>query len=78
VLLDIGLAGLDGYQTAQRLRGLPGGDDVLLIAVTGYGDDEAVARSRAARFDHHLVKPFDPKALLRLLSCRGSDPPDPA
>jgi signal transduction histidine kinase/ActR/RegA family two-component response regulator len=78
VLLDIGLAGLDGYQTAQRLRGLPGGDEVLLIAVTGYGDDEAVARFHAAGFDHHLVKPFDPKALLRLLSRRGTDAPDPA
>jgi len=68
VLLDIGLAGLDGYETAQRLRGLPDGDAMLLVAITGYGDDEAVARSRAAGFDYHLVKPFDPKALLRLLS----------
>ena len=78
VLLDIGLAGLDGYQTAQRLRGLPGGDELLLIAITGYGDDEAVARSRAAGFDHHLVKPFDPGELVRLLSRRGTDAPHPA
>ena len=68
IIAFAGLAGLDGYETARRLRGLPGGEDMLLVAITGYGDDEAVARSRAAGFDYHLVKPFDPKALLRLLS----------
>lgn len=67
VLLDIGLAGMDGYEVARRLRALPGGDSMLLIAVTGYGDEESVAHSRAAGFDHHLVKPFDPRRLLGLL-----------
>ncbi len=67
VLLDIGLAGMDGYEIARRLRALPEGSAALLVAVTGYGDDDAVARARAAGFDHHVVKPFDPRNLLALL-----------
>ena len=68
VLLDIGLAGMDGYEVARRLRALPGGGATFVLAVTGYGDEEAVARSRAAGFDHHLIKPFDPRSLLTLLA----------
>jgi CheY-like chemotaxis protein len=43
---------------------------VYLVAVTGYGDEETVARSCAAGFDHHIVKPFDPRSLLDLLATR--------
>jgi two-component system OmpR family response regulator len=67
VLLDIGLPGLDGYEVAQQLRQLPGLAGVLLVAVTGYGTDQDVAACRAAGFDHHLLKPFDPTELERLL-----------
>jgi CheY-like chemotaxis protein len=67
VLLNIGLPRLDGYEVARRLRQLPGLGGVLLIAITGYGDDQAVAAARAAGFDHHLLKPFDPDELGRLL-----------
>jgi PAS domain S-box-containing protein len=67
VLLDIGLAGMDGYEIARRLRARPEGSATFLVAVTGYGDDDAVARARAAGFDHHVVKPFDPRSLLALL-----------
>ncbi len=67
VLLDIGLAGMDGYEVARRLRASPEGSGTFLVAVTGYGDDDAVARARAAGFDHHVVKPFDPRNLLALL-----------
>lgn len=70
ILLDIGLVGMDGYEVAQRLRRLPGSGSVYLVAVTGYGDEETVARSRAAGFDHHIVKPFDPRSLLNLLATR--------
>jgi CheY-like chemotaxis protein len=70
VLLDIGLAGMDGYDTAQRLRELPGGSDMRLVAVTGYGHAEAIARARAAGFDHHVVKPFDPAELAALIAGR--------
>jgi CheY-like chemotaxis protein len=70
VLMDIGLPGMDGYQLAGRLRRERdlAADIALLVAVTGYAEDEARRRSREAGFDHHLVKPIDPDALLALLS----------
>ncbi len=68
VLLDIGLPGQDGYEVARRLRQLPGGADLQLVAVSGYGHDEAVSRCREAGFDHHLVKPVDPAELSALLA----------
>ena len=70
VLLDIGLPGMDGYQLACRLRQDQnlGASITLLVAVTGYAEDEALRRSREAGFDHHLVKPIDPDALLALLA----------
>ena len=79
VLLDIGLPGLDGYEVARRLRQLPGLARVLLIATTGYGTDQDLAACRAAGFDQHLLKPFDPAALERLLvHPAGGAPPPPA
>ena len=63
VLLDIGLPRLNGYDAARRIRELPGGREVLLIAVTGWGQDGDRQRSKEAGFDHHLVKPVDPAAL---------------
>jgi signal transduction histidine kinase/ActR/RegA family two-component response regulator len=70
VLMDIGLPNVDGYQLAARLRREQdlGAGIALLVAVTGYAEDEARRRSREAGFDHHLVKPIDPDALLALLS----------
>jgi len=70
VLMDIGLPGMDGYQLAGRLRQEQdlGASIALLVAVTGYAEDEARRRSREAGFDHHLVKPIDPDALLALLA----------
>jgi CheY-like chemotaxis protein len=74
VLLDIGLKGMDGYEVGRRLRDLPESRGTLLVAVTGYGHAEARARSRAAGFDHHLVKPVDPERLLDLLAGIGGAP----
>jgi signal transduction histidine kinase/DNA-binding response OmpR family regulator len=68
VLLDIGLPEMDGYEVARRLRACPGPNGMLLIAVTGYGQEQDVRRSRAAGFDHHLVKPVDLGALAGLLA----------
>jgi CheY-like chemotaxis protein len=70
VLCDIGLPGLDGYGVARALRQDPTTAGVRLIAVTGYGSDEARRRSREAGFEHHLVKPVDPDMLLDLLEAR--------
>jgi CheY-like chemotaxis protein len=67
-LLDIGLPGMSGFEVAQRLRELPGWDGVLLVAVTGYGQDEDRRRSREAGFDHHLTKPVEPAKLQSLLA----------
>ena len=67
VLLDIGLPGLDGYEVATRLRDDPACSDALLIAASGYGEDQARDRSRRAGFDHHLTKPIDFDTILGLL-----------
>ena len=57
VLLDIGLPGMDGYQVGRSIRQMSAGQDVLLVAVTGYGQEEDRRRSRDAGFDEHIVKP---------------------
>jgi signal transduction histidine kinase/CheY-like chemotaxis protein len=58
VLVDIGLPGYDGYEVARRIRAARGGE-VLLVAVTGYGQRGDRERARLAGFDHHLTKPLD-------------------
>jgi PAS domain S-box-containing protein len=68
MLLDIGLPGMDGYEVARRLRALPELSGAVLVALTGYGQDEDRRRSAAAGFDHHLVKPVDPQTLIDVLS----------
>jgi PAS domain S-box-containing protein len=68
VLCDIGLPGIDGYEVAQQIRRLPGMAKVLLVAITGYGQDPDVQRSKEAGIDHHFLKPIDPAQLKRLLA----------
>ena len=67
-LLDIGLPIMDGYEVARRIRVLPGGDAIALVALTGWGMDEDRRRSRDAGFDEHIVKPVDRATLQRVLS----------
>jgi PAS domain S-box-containing protein len=71
VLLDIGMPGLDGYEVARRLRTMRGGEALRIIAVTGWGQDADRQRSREAGFDLHLVKPVEPRELVRVLDERG-------
>jgi signal transduction histidine kinase/ActR/RegA family two-component response regulator len=66
VFLDIGLPKLDGYKVAQRIREQLG-PQVLLVAITGWGQEEDRRRSRDAGFDHHLTKPVDPEIVTRLV-----------
>ena len=68
VLMDIGLPKLNGYEAARRIREQPWGKHAVLIAVTGWGQDEDRRRSHDAGFDHHMVKPVDPAALMKLLA----------
>ena len=68
VLLDIGLPEMDGYDTARMLRELPACKDVLIIAVTGWGQEEDREKGRLAGFDHHVVKPADSATLMELLT----------
>ena len=68
VLLDIGLPGMDGYEVARRLRQDEGCKDAVIVAISGYGQDEDRRRSKQAGIDHHLVKPIDHDALVTLLA----------
>jgi CheY-like chemotaxis protein len=67
VLLDIGLPSMDGYEVARRIRRRPELDGLTLIALTGWGQTEDRVRTREAGFQHHLVKPADPRVLQSLL-----------
>ncbi len=66
-MLDIGMPGMDGLEVARRLRDDLGLTDVLLVAMTGYGQDEDRRRSQIAGFNSHLVKPVDLERLNALL-----------
>ncbi len=68
VLLDIGLPRMNGYEVARWLRRQGDLGDLLIVAVTGYGQESDRVRGREAGFDHHLVKPVDLDALRRLLA----------
>jgi CheY-like chemotaxis protein len=68
VFMDIGLPGMDGYEVARRLRAEARSKACVLVAVSGYGQDEDRRRSLGAGFDHHLVKPVTLQRLKQLLS----------
>lgn len=66
-VLDIGMPLLDGYRVCERLRAVPAGSEMLIIALTGWGQTEDKLRSEKAGFDHHLIKPAEVDALEALL-----------
>ncbi len=68
IFLDIGMPGMDGYEVARRLRQQPGLEKVVLAALTGWGQQEDRRRTAEAGFNHHLVKPPDPKAVESVLA----------
>ncbi len=68
VLMDIGMPRMNGYEAAKHIREQPWGKDMLLVALTGWGQDEDKKRTEQAGFDHHLVKPAEPAALQALLA----------
>jgi PAS domain S-box-containing protein len=67
-LLDIGLPRLNGYEACRLIRAQPWGRDMVIVAMTGWGQDEDRRRSQEAGFDHHMVKPVDYATLLKLLA----------
>jgi signal transduction histidine kinase len=67
-LLDIGMPHANGYEVARRIRGQPWGQDMVLIALTGWGQESDRRRSHEAGFDNHLTKPVDPDVLDELLA----------
>jgi PAS domain S-box-containing protein len=69
-LLDIAMPKRDGYETCRSIRGQPWSKGMYIVAVTGWGQQEDRLRAQQAGFDHHLVKPVDPAALVELLAQR--------
>jgi CheY-like chemotaxis protein len=57
VFLDLGMPGMDGYETALALRRIAGLDAVTIVALSGWNDQSTLARTRNAGFDHHMTKP---------------------
>jgi CheY-like chemotaxis protein len=70
VLLDIGMPNMDGYEVASRIRRDADFSDVVLIALTGWGQQQDRRRSAEAGFNHHLVKPADIGAIESLLALK--------
>ena len=68
VFLDIGMPNMDGYEVARRLRQEPGLEKVVLAALTGWGQQEDRRRAAEAGFNHHVVKPPEPKSLQIVLA----------
>lgn len=68
ILLDIGMPGLNGYDACRRIREKPWASGTVIMALTGWGQDEDKRRSRDAGFNHHLVKPVEPDTLEKLLA----------
>ncbi len=67
VFLDLGMPKMDGYTVCRRLRSAPRGEELVIVALTGWGQDSDRTRTAAAGFDHHLVKPADPRLVERLI-----------
>ncbi|MGH8685572.1 MAG: hybrid sensor histidine kinase/response regulator, partial [Nitrosospira sp.] len=68
ILMDIGMPGMDGHEVARRIRGQPQFNDIKLVALTGWGQEEDRRLSRASGFDYHLTKPVDFKVLEDLIA----------
>jgi PAS domain S-box-containing protein len=72
-LLDIGLPDIDGYQLARTIRSTAWGQSAVLVAITGWGQEEDRSRAAAVGFDHHLTKPVAPETLDALLRSLGGE-----
>ena len=68
IVLDIGLPKLNGYDACRRIREKPWAKDIMIVAATGWGQEEDRRRSHDAGFDHHLVKPVDAAEVVGLMA----------
>lgn len=68
IVMDIGMPRMDGYEAVRQIRALPEGRTILMIALTGWGQESAKQQAEEAGFDHHLVKPVDFQRLRHLLA----------
>jgi PAS domain S-box-containing protein len=73
-ILDIGMPGMNGYEVARRMRAEDWGKQMMLIALTGWGQEEDKKKALEAGFDHHLIKPIDPDALEALMAAGTAAP----
>ena len=71
VFLDLGMPDVDGFEVARRIRAMPRGRDVLLVALTGWGQADDRRRTADAGFDEHLTKPVDTERLADMLASAG-------
>jgi signal transduction histidine kinase/CheY-like chemotaxis protein len=71
-ILDIGMPGMSGYEVARQIRGQPWGGEIVLFALTGWGQSDDVDRARAAGFDEHMTKPVDLDRLAALLATHSA------
>ena len=76
ILLDIGLPKLNGYEACRRIREQPWSKGMVIVALTGWGQDEDRRRSAEAGFDHHMVKPVEVDALEKVLATPNVRPAD--
>jgi len=68
ILMDISMPELNGYDACRTIRELPGGEDIVIVALTGWSQDEYKSQSQDAGFDQHLVKPVKPQVLEQLVA----------
>ena len=68
MLLDLSMPGMDGYELARRIRAESWGKEALLVALTGWGQDQHRRRSHEAGFDRHMIKPANAEALRAVLN----------
>jgi len=78
MFLDLGMPRMNGYEVARRIRSEPGGENIVLVACTGWGQPEDRRRTKIAGFDHHLVKPASPEAVLQLVAAASQRTPMPS
>jgi len=72
IIMDLGMPGMDGYETARAIRQRPGAERILMLALTGWGQSDARRRTLEAGFDHHLVKPVELEQIIRLAGARNN------